>query len=379
MNRKSLLWILLAIAIIIGGWFVWKKNSAQSNTVKIGAILPLTGSGANYGKSLKQGIDIAVEEVNNSGGINGRMLEIVYEDTKSDAKEGVSAFKKVVAFDRVPIVIGSLSSIILACQPVADSAHIVLINSSAISPKICEKADNFLFSLMVNGGAEAKFIANYFCKNYPSEKIAVLYSNNSSGKDTKDIFSKEMQAICGITPYEQSYELNSPDFRSQLNNIKLSKAKYCFLLAFSSKEFADILNQSKELNMGVQWISYSGIETKETLEFAGNSANDLIYSYPKYNPADTLYSNFQKKYSKRYNSWADIYTVTSYDGVKYLANIMTKYGISALNIQNGLRNTPTYNGIFGNISFSKNKQYVEKELIWKKIENNEYNILDYEK
>lgn len=343
------------------------------NTVKIGALLPLTGSGANYGKSLKQGINIAVEEINASGGINGKKLEIIFEDSKSNAKDGIIAFNKLVTINNVPLVLGSISSVILAVQPIADEKKVVLINSSAISPKICEKAENFLFSLMVNGETEARYMAKEFCKIYPNDKIAILYSNNSSGVDTKEKFLQELKQNGGVAGIIESYELNSTDFRTQLNKIKLSGVKYGYLIAFSSNEFANILIQSKEIGVAIKWYSYSGIETKETIELARNAAEGIIYTYPKYNPDDTLFSNFQNKYSKQYKSWADIYTVTSYDGIKYVSEIMRKYGISADQIQKGLRSKTEYVGMFGKTSF-ENKQCVDRDLLWKEIKNAKYEI-----
>jgi len=349
----------------------------EQDVVKIGAVLPLTGSGANYGISLKQGIDLAVEEVNASGGIKGVKLIVVYEDSRSDAKVGVSAFNKLVATDKVPLVFGSLSSIILAIQPEADKKNVVLINSSAISPLIYEKADNFLFSIMVNGATEAIFMANEFQKRNQNEKIAVLFSNNSSGIDTKNKFVAELNSLGNSNVYTEAYELDSTDFKIQLESIKKTDAKYGYLIAFSSKEFADILKQTKELGLNIQWYSYSGIETKETIELAREAANGVIYSYPQYNVSDALYSSFQEKYNARYNSWADIYTVTSYDGVHLVANVMEEFGTTAIDVQRGLRAINKFDGIFGNIDLSSDdKQCVQRELMWKKIENLQYKVMD---
>jgi len=375
---KNLFITIGVIAIVaIGLIFYLKNNGKKQEVIKIGAVLPLSGRGANYGISLKQGIDLAVSEINASGGINGIPLKVLYEDSQSEPKTGVNAFNKLVVTDNVPLVIGSLSSIILAIQPIADEKKVVLINSSAISPNICEKADNFLFSIMVNGATEAKFMAKEFQKQFPNEKIAVIYSNNSSGLDTKNEFVLELELLGNTNIHLESFELDATDFRIQLDKIKKSQSKYGYLIAFSSKEFADILKQSRELNLDIHWYSYSGIETKETLELAKDAANGVIYSYPKYTDSDTLYSDFQSKYNSKYKSWADIYTVTSYDGVHLIADVMKEYGTASSDIQKGLRSIGSFDGIFGNVDFSHDgKQFVEKDLLWKKIENNQYRIVE---
>jgi branched-chain amino acid transport system substrate-binding protein len=366
-------WIVLGV-VVVGVLIVvlavtqTKKESVQ---MKIGALLALTGSGANYGKSLQQGIELAREEINQKGGINGIPLSIIYEDSQGDAKTGINAFNKLVSINKVPVVIGSISSVILSVAPIADEKQVILLNSSAISPKICDQAKDFLFSIMVSGAQEARFMAQDYVKQYKNKPIAVLYSNNSSGIDTRDTFVRELKSVGGQIAIEEAYELGATDFKTQLAKLRNSKAKFGYLIAFSSREFAAILKQSKEMALGIQWYSYSGFETKETLEFASNAAEGVIYSYPDYSSQKDLMENFQKKYQERYGSWADIYTVTSYDGVNMLAKIISTYGTTPPQIQNGLRQAGAYKGIFGDIQFHDN-QCVTKLLIWKTVKNGQY-------
>jgi branched-chain amino acid transport system substrate-binding protein len=347
------------------------KKTEEANTVRIGALLALTGSGANYGKSLRQGIEIAKEEINHAGGINGKSLEVLYEDSQGDAKTGVAGFEKLATVDDVPIVIGSISSVILAVAPIADHRQVVIVNSSAISPKICEQATNFLFSLMVSGADEARFMARQFVKDHSSEPIAVLFSNNSSGIDTRDTFVKELSSAGGMLGHAEGYELNATDFRAQLAKIKNSKVKYGYLIAFSSAEFAGVLKQSKEMNLGIEWYSYSGFETKETLALAEGAAEGVIYSYPNYLPQAAQMESFQRNYQEKYGSWADIYTVTSYDALKLVAQTMAKYGTKAAQIREGLRKPGAYSGVFGDLRFG-DKQCIQQNLTWKIVRNGTY-------
>ena len=370
-SMKKVVFLTLAMILSLVFWSCQKQD-----VVRVGAILPLTGGGATFGVSLKQGIDLPVETINASGGINGRKLEVVYEDSKGDARTGVSAFNKLTMMDKVPLVLGSMTSIVLAIQPEADRRNVVLINTSAISPLINEKAEDFLFNLVVNGETEAVFMAKKFQREFPDERIAVLYANNPSGAYTRDVFTQNLTRLGNSNHITESYELGATDFRIQLDRIRRSGAKYGYLLAFSSKEFADILRQTKELNLDIQWFSVSGIETRETIELAREAADGVIYSYPKLTN-DTLYSNLQAKYSAQYNTWADIFTVTSYDAVQLIAEVMKQYGTTALDIQKGLRSIDNYYGIFGHFKLSDSgKQFVERELLWKTIENGQFRILE---
>lgn len=371
MKNKNFSVVLILITVLLFN----NCNNRSPDTIKIGALLSFTGSGANYGKSLRQGIDIAVQEINSKGGINGKNLEIVYEDAQTDAKMGISGFQKLVAIDKVPLVIGSISSVVLATAPIADKNHVILLNSSAMSPKICENAQNYLFSVMVNGRDEADFMAKYILDSIPDSKVAILYSNNSSGIDTKDYFSEKLKDYNINIAIEEGYNLGETDFKTSLTKIKNSKANVCYLIAFSSKEFADILKQSKELNLGIKWYSYSGFETKETIQLSGDAANGILYSYPKYSKNDTLFTSFQREYNSKYNSWADIYTVTSYDAIYLVSDVIKKYGYSSDSIKSGLEQIKNYDGIFGEIEFG-DIHCIKKDLMWKTVKNSNYEILE---
>jgi branched-chain amino acid transport system substrate-binding protein len=369
---KKAVFLIAAVSLAL----VFGSCQNKQDVVKIGAVFPLTGSGAYYGQSLKQGVDLAVEVVNATGGINGRRLEVIYEDSRTDPRTGVSGFNKLTTMDRVPLVLSSMSGVILAIQPEADRQGVVLINTSAISPLICENADNFLFNFLVNGEQEAIFMANKFQETYPNEQIAVIYINNPSGVGMKDGFIRNLNQLGNSNIVVESFEPNAVDFRIQLDRIKRSGAKFGYLIAFANNEFAEILKQTKELALDLQWFSFSGIETRETIELAREAANGVIYSYPQLGADETLFSNLQTKYNARHNSWADIYNVTTYDGIHLIAKVMREYGTTAVDIQRGLRSVQNFNGIFGNIKLSDavGKQCVDRELIWKTIENGQFKI-----
>jgi branched-chain amino acid transport system substrate-binding protein len=361
--------LTLTILSLVGLYFVQRQTEAS---VRIGALLALTGSGANYGKSLQQGIELAREQINRDGGIGGVPLQIIYEDSQGDAKTGVSAFNKLVSVDHVQVVLGSISGVVLAVAPIADQRKVVLVNTSAISPKICDQATDFLFSVMVSGTEEAKFMAAAFARHHPAAPIAILFSNNSSGIDTKNVLEQDFRAASIPVVASEGYELNATDFRTQLAKIKASGAKYAYLIAFSSAEFARVLRQSKDLALDLQWYSYSGFETKETLDLASGAADGVIYSYPASSPTEaTAVERFQDLYKSKYGSWADIYTVTSFDAVKRLAVILKEYGQTAADVKRGFNSQKSYEGLFGNLSFGA-KQCFSPRLMWKTVKNGQY-------
>ena len=118
---KKVLVTIGVIAVIVIGVFVYLNNAGnEQETLKIGAILPLSGDVAVYGNNTKKGIDLAVDEINKTGGVNGKKIEIIYEDSKAEPKTGVTAMHKLIKNKVQAVIDNSVSSVALAIAPIGD-------------------------------------------------------------------------------------------------------------------------------------------------------------------------------------------------------------------------------------------------------------------
>jgi len=214
-------------------------------------------------------------------------------------------------------------------------------------------------------------MASEFARTHPHEALSILFSNNASGIDTRNVLQDDLRSAGVPVAASEGYELGATDFRTQLAKIKASGAKFGYLIAFSSAEFARVLRQSKELGLDLRWFSYSGLETKETLDLASDAADGVIYSYPAYSAESRSVEQFQGRYKAKYGSWADIYTVTSYDAVKLIAFVVKRNGERSADIQAGLRKENQYPGLFGPVVFAT-KQCVTPRLTWKTVRSGAY-------
>ncbi|MCK4341608.1 MAG: ABC transporter substrate-binding protein [Phycisphaerae bacterium] len=146
--------------------------------IKIGATLPLSGDAAVWGKNTQQGIDLALEQINASGGVLGRKLEVIYEDTQALAKEGVSAYRKLVTVHEVPAIIDdSVSSVTLAMAPMAEKDKVVILATGATAPKVSEAGD-FIFRIWNSDAYEGDVAAKYAYHDLGSRSAAILCINN---------------------------------------------------------------------------------------------------------------------------------------------------------------------------------------------------------
>ncbi len=138
--------LAIVVALIV-------THMKREKAVIVGAVMPLTGDAASYGTAVREGIELACEEINSRGGINGTPIKVVYEDSQANPKQGVSAFQKLVSVNQTEVVVGAVaSSVTLAIAPIAERSEVVLISPASSSPKITT-AGEFIF------------------RNYPSDEL----------------------------------------------------------------------------------------------------------------------------------------------------------------------------------------------------------------
>lgn len=199
MNKK-IFWIIIILAVIlILIYFINQSHqkSEQTETIKIGAILPLTGIASIHGQNERQGIDLAVKEINIEGGIDGKKIEVIYEDDQTDPTKTLSAFKKLSEIDKVDVIIGGTWDILAnAIIPEVDSKKIVTLSPSALPDTLTEKSPYF-FSMhspvAINQEIIEKFIINNSIK-----RIGIIVVNNPWGIAHLDTFKKSMQEINAV-------------------------------------------------------------------------------------------------------------------------------------------------------------------------------------
>jgi branched-chain amino acid transport system substrate-binding protein len=349
------------------------------NEIVIGAILPLTGDGAMYGEWTKKGIDLAINEENQKGGINGKKIKILYEDTQQKPDLGVAAFKKLILIEKVQAVIGELSSsVTLAVAPVANQNKIVLLSPAASSPKITDAGD-YIFRVCASDIFEGKVMAEFSMNKLKYKKVSILYINNEYGLGIKNVFNSVYIENGGEIVSIESFDQGTSDFRTQLLKIKVTNPQAIYLVGYAP-EMAIALRQIKELRIKVPILSSYEAENPKILEVSGNAAEGIIYSAYDYDPKkeNLLVQSFVKEYKINYGEEPNIVAALGYDSAKIMIEALKEARvISGDEIKNSLYNIKKYPGVTGITSFDRNGD-VEKSVIIKTIKNKEFIEFHYE-
>lgn len=300
---------------------------AEGETIKLGGIGPLSGSTAQYGNAVREGVDLFIEEINAAGGVNGQQVEILWEDSKGDALEATNAFNKLVDNDGVVGIIGPvLSGESLAVAPLASDAGIPMISPSATSYEVTTDRPSVFRSCFLDP-FQAQAMANY-ANDQGMKKVAVIYDNSDDysvglANEFKAQAEKNGQEVVAF----EAATAKDVDFRSQLTNIVTAGPEALFV-AFYYEPAAMILNQSVEVGLDCKFLGADGIGGVEDLVSDTALLSKTYYCAHFANDADDEnVKTFIESYKAKYGEEPKMaFSATGYDAVKILVNAIAEAG-----------------------------------------------------
>ena len=345
-------WIPIIVVIVALATIIPLSCKKEPETIKIGVVLPLTGDGAAYGQKEKEGVELAIDEINNSGGINGVKLTGKYEDSQGAPGPAVSATQKLITQDKVKIIIGdAFSSPTLAMVPITDKNKIILMSPSASSPKL-SGASQYFFRIWPSDIAEGSQMAEIAMGRMKLRSFATLTGNNEYAQGLRGVFETTVTKNGGKILVSEIYNEGDKDFRSQLTKIKSASPDAIYLAGYY-KEFALILKQAREIGIKSQFLSCGTFHEPEIIKIAGKAAEGVVFVQPYFDrkSPDPAIQKFVLNYEKKFNSEAGVYAAHSYDAMMTLGEAM-KIGYKNTDmIRDNLLKLKDYSGATGKITF----------------------------
>ncbi|MDT5061149.1 MAG: branched-chain amino acid transport system substrate-binding protein [Acidobacteriota bacterium] len=328
----------------------------SKTTIRLGAIFPLTGDIASYGKAAKQGIDLAVEQVNARGGIGGRQIQVIYEDDQGQASRAVASMEKLQSVDKVPLVMGSAaSSVTLALCPIANRTQVILITPISSSPELTGKCGLFFFRICPSDEVQASIMAEWF-KEEGRQKAAIIYVNNSWGQGLREEFTARFKTLGGQIVAEEAIKEGDRDLRAQLSKVKAANPDALYAITYG-REGGVLLRQAKELALDKPIYGADVWGSPELLETAQDAARGVKIIVPaKFQSA--RYQEFAESFQKKYGEAPDTYASYSYD----MTMIIT-LALSSAERGDALRtalSSTSYEGVTGTTRFDQNGDVVGK-------------------
>lgn len=343
-SSKVTLLVLGLIMLLLAGC------TPNENTTIIGAVLPLTGEGTpDQGQASQKAILLAIDEYNSAGGINGKKIEVVFEDSQCQPQKGVTGIRKLIDVNKVEFIIGDIcDSVTAAIMPIAEKNHKVLITPGSTSPAISDAGDyifRFWFSEDDLGGMVAEAAYNKGIK-----KIAILYINNAWGVAQKNGVSKKFNQLGGTIVSEQAIDPDNVDYRTEIEKAE-NKNPDAYYIGLHPNGLALVMKQMREQGISKPVYSHGGlVGSTQTLGLGGDHLEGIIAPFVN-NPS----SAFQEKFVTKFGVEPGITADSSYDATKVVLGIMRVTGkTDAETIKSNLYNIQNYQGASGLIAVDRN-------------------------
>ena len=326
-------------------------QSPAGEPIVIGVSGPLTGPNAQYGAQWKLGFDLALEGINGAGGIKGRPLQYVFEDSQSDPRQSVAIAQKFVANPKIVMELGDFSSpASMAASPIYQRGKLVQFGFTNSHPDFTKGGD-YMWSNSIPQDDQQPLLAEYVAK-LGLRKVAVLHLNTDWGRTSKDLFVKAAGQYGLEVVAAEGYLADEKDFRSTLVRARDANPDGLVLISYYA-DAALIAKQVRSAGLKQPVVGVSSIYSPKLLELAGDAVNGVFTQsnfFPEENRPEV--QDYVAKYRAKYGSDPDSFATFAYDTMVLAADVMKRYGAERQAIHEGLakvKDVPSV--LFGRATF----------------------------
>ena len=349
--------------------------ATQSETIKIGAVMDLTGALAGIGSQLRDSIVLAVKQTNEAGGINGAQVELVVEDGKTDPASGLEAVKKLVEVNGVNVIIGPMiSGASLSAGPYALERKVLLFSPSATSPDIADQDwRQFFLRTAPTDLLQGKAMAQLATEG-GAQKIAVLVMDNQYGVGVADTITEELAGKAEIIA-TLKYDPAKLDYLTELQVIKDNNPDVVIHVGYHD-DAQIVYKQALQLGLeDAQWVAAEGVKAEAVLEVAEAAqfmASAVIGTRLTAPEGLAAFANFANQYEEEYGAPPGVYCDTVYDATMMALKAIENVGADdAAKIAAEVRNiADNYPGTSGSITLSAHGDRVSGDFeVWKVVKD----------
>jgi len=339
------------------------ESEKKAEVVKIGAVLLLSGGNALWGENARKAIDLIIQDVNNKDGVNGKKINIIYEDSKGDPKVSVSSFKKLVEINKVPAVLGDMvSATTLAMAPLANQSKVILIGISSSSPAVTD-AGIFVYRVWPSDLYEGKVFAKWvYDEGY--HNVGIIYLNNDYGDGLKEAFKVSFSNLGGKVINEESYLEKEHDFRPIVSKISQNNPQAVYIVGYY-EDTGRIIRQLREGGYQGKLLGTSSSVHEKIFEIADKAVEGFVaavvndFDMENLTPEQKVFfENFKNNY-KIEPDWAATHAA---DAIMIIVSCLKQNNYDGEKLKNCIDNQKTFHGINKGLTFDENGDVINKPI-----------------
>lgn len=355
-------------------------DAASGDVFTLGLIAPLSGSSAVSGQILQNATEMAVNEINEEGGINGEIqINLVPVDDEGVPANSVTAMQRLVEQDQVNAVIGSQpSSCTMANMEITQAAKIPQITPASSNPGVTESGNPFIYQMTATDELHMRNVMQYMAEENGAKTFAILYESSDFGTGGYRIAGE----LCGEFGLEmvanEVYNAGDTDFSVALSNMQSANPDFLIFWGYHT-EVAMICNQMVQYGIDIPVIG-QGYNSPELTNLGGAAVNGIMIStaFDAANP-DEKVQEFDKKYNELYGGGYDQNAPQSYDAVYVIKDAVERCIADGKDWTDGETlnsyiSSTNWDGVTGVTTFDETGR-MDKELLIIQIEDGEHVII----
>lgn len=294
---------LLAVAVLLLAVFQC-GGAFAAETVKVGVLLPLTGAQAKFGEIEKRSYEMAAEEINAKGGVNGKKIELLFEDDTGKPDVGRSGVEKLISREKVPVITGGYSSSVTAASaPVAQQFKVPFVICTGSADDITEKGYDYVFRINQVASEYPNAVESFLKEVAKDVKtVALLYENSAFGQSSSKSFEGDANRLGLKIVVKEGYQAGAIDFKPILTKVKAANPDMIYMVSYVM-DASLLMRQSKELRINPKMFvgGGAGFTLPEFAKSAGDAANGVfsatlwIETLP-FPGAKEYFNKFKKKF-----------------------------------------------------------------------------------
>jgi len=368
MKRYSVIFLLVLSMLIFAGCS--QSASTNQNVIKIGVNYELSGKVATYGQSSVEGIELAIEQINEAGGINGKKIQLVKYDNKSEASEATTLATRLMTQDKVVAVLGpATSGAFMATIPVANQNKVPVISGSATANNVTvddNGVKEYAFRICFTDSQQGSAAATFALENLSSKKAVIIMDSSSDyAKGLADAFTSTFEAGGGTIVAQEAYMEGDTDFNAVLTSIKGKDFDVIYIPGYYN-EAGLIIKQARAQGINVPVVGADGFDSPKLTELAGADALNDVYFTNHYSSVDSssLVAEFVKAFKAKYNKEPDAFGALGYDLGRFVADALSRAEkADGESLKKAIEATENFEGVTGNMSVDENHNVVKDIIV----------------
>jgi len=367
MRRATCVTTCATAVLLLLGLLGLPRPVAAQGDLSIGATVPITSPYALSGRSYYNTLQMAEKDINAQGGIKGRKIKIVFEDTSNSNTTAVNAFKKVMDTVRSPFVfLNSYTVQNLAVEPEVARAKVPVMYAGG-GVAVAERGDAWMFRIRPNDEVAAKGAAQFVAKSLKLKRVGLMGVEGDFGQGGMKVAAEVLKQLGVEAVGHEVYRAADKDMSAQLLSLKNKGAEAIVVFTYVA-EPPIIFRQRRQLNLGIPLIGSSGsclpaatnVMTAQDMEGTYCFTDSLLVGNP-----DPKVHAWAERYQKEFNFPPDVYGVAYYDGMFILKQAIEKAGLEPQALRDAIAATKDYKGIGATFSFDQRGEGVHQVVVVK--------------